>query len=179
MGALIDKLTNWSGGPDACMPMYGHQISDLAVFVANLFMLAYAAEATVRGYEDSESCEYPLLQWLLAQSIMIFVLQIFTPLLLVVPKVPNLLAPIIAGTLFLAQWILLFMGWYWTLSPSSCSSTAPFTWNGAYWILVVYSIAIPLETYWYGTVYMAFMQREKGPLEYGGQPPLTVVTSLA
>ena len=28
-------------------------------------------------------------------------------------------------------------------------------------------------------VYMAFMQREKGPLEYGGQPPLTVVTSLA
>ena len=135
------------GGVNGCIPIYGHQLSDLSVFIANCFMFGYCVESIARG--NSERCEYPLATWLIGQTIIIFLLQICAPLLLVIPKSPNVLAPILAGSLFLSQWIILFAGWSYILSPSNCMSSAPFTYNGSYWILIVYSLAVPLETVWY------------------------------
>ena len=122
-------------------------------------MLGYALEASIRGYHDIEQCEFPVQQWIVAQTSMIFVLQIFTPLLLVVPRASNVLAPTLAAALFLAQWILLLLGWYWILAPSNCPTAAPYVWNGSYWLLVVYSVAIPLESVWYGRIYYSFYSK--------------------
>ena len=122
---------------------YGHQVSDLSVFIANVFMLGYALESTVRGYQEVEVCEYPLNTWMVLQSCLIFVLQIFTPLLLILPKTPNVLAPVLSGVLFLTQIVVLLFGWLWVFSPSNCPTSSPFLWNGAYWLVVVYSV------YWF------------------------------
>jgi hypothetical protein len=137
----------------SCIPMYGHFSSDLSVFIANLFMLGYSIESIALGY--TERCEYPLQSWLIGQAIIIFVLQICSPLLLVIPRTPNVLNPVLASALFLTQWIILFAGWSYILAPSNCVSSAPNTYTGAYWILVVYSVAIPLETVWYIKFYQS------------------------
>lgn len=136
-----------------CIPIYGHQLSDISVFIANLFMFGYCIESLAKGY--TERCEFPVQTWLWGQTIIIFLLQLVAPLLLVVPRNPNVLAPLLASALFLTQWIILFAGWSYVLAPSNCPSSAPFTYEGAYWILVVYSLAVPLETVWY----MKFYQR--------------------
>ena len=158
MGQVLKTLTSLGDPNSKCLSIYGHQVSDLAVFIANVFMLGYAVEATVQGYTAKEQCEYPLDNWIVAQSVMIFILQIFTPLLLVVPRTPNVLAPVFAAALFLAQWVLLFIGWDWILAPSNCPTTAPFLYGGSYWTLVVYSVAVPLETVWYIRMYQRVFQ---------------------
>ena len=145
---------------------YGHQVSDLSVFIANVFMLGYALESTVRGYQEVEVCEYPLNTWMVLESCLIFVLQIFTPLLLILPKTPNVLAPLLSGVLFLTQIVVLLFGWLWVFSPSNCPTSAPFLWNGAYWLVVVYSVAIPLEIVWYCLMYRRFfVQKRYDPIE--------------
>jgi hypothetical protein len=149
-----------SGTDTQCIPMYGHQMSDVAVFIAHIFMLGYGLEQTVLGYQNGESCAKPLSSWLICQCLIIFLLQIFAPLLLVIPRTPSVLAPLIAVVLFVAQWILLFLGWQWTLAPSNCPTSSPYQYEGAYWLLVVYSLAIPLETVWYIKMYRTLFSSE-------------------
>ena len=135
------------------MSMYGHRLSDLSVFIANIFMFGFAVETTIRGYESNEKCELPIFSWMLAQTIMIFILQLCAPLLLIVPRSQRILAPVLAAALFVFQWILLFIGWQVVLSPSNCHVAAPYSYEGAYWLVVVYSLAIPLESIWYIKTY--------------------------
>ena len=138
----------------------------MSVFIANVFMLGYALESTVRGYQEVEVCEYPLNTWMVLQSCLIFVLQIFTPLLLILPKTANVLAPVLSGVLFLTQIVVLLFGWLWVFSPSNCPTSSPFLWNGAYWLVVVYSVAVPLEIVWYCLMYRRFFaQKRYNPID--------------
>ena len=155
MGGVCDKITNWRG-PNRCVPMYGHPASDIAVFVANLFMIGFAIEASLRGVDSNEVCEYPLDSWIAMQCFMMVLLQIIAPLLLIIPEKPNVLSPMMSFALFFAQWIILLIGWVWVFSPSNCSYSAPYLYGGAYWLVVVYTLTIALESVWYGRIYYAF-----------------------
>ena len=155
MGGVCEKITNWRG-PNRCVPMYGHPASDIAVFVANLFMIGFAIEASLRGVDSNEVCEYPLDSWIAMQCFMMVLLQIIAPLLLIIPEKPNVLSPMMSFALFFAQWIILLIGWVWVFSPSNCSYSAPYLYGGAYWLVVVYTLTVALESVWYGRIYYAF-----------------------
>ena len=137
---------------------YKHPASDCAVFIANLFMLGFMVEQLVRGRTLEEECEYPLWAWLIVQVVLVVLLQIMAPLCLVVPKKPHLLSPVLSLSLFLLQWMWLMVGWVWALSPSDCETQAPFNFSGAFWTVIVYSVAVPMEILWYMRIYVAFWQ---------------------
>lgn len=83
------------------------------------------------------------------------------PLLLVLPKKPTLLSPAVALSVFFVQWIWLLAGWVWAFSPSNCEMSAPFLYNSALWTVIVYSIAVPMETMWYIRIYIAVWKGNK------------------
>ena len=101
-------------------------------------------------------CEYPLDSWIAMQCFMMVLLQIIAPLLLIIPEKPNVLSPMMSFALFFAQWIILLIGWVWVFSPSNCSYSAPYLYGGAYWLVVVYTMTIAIESVWYGRIYYAF-----------------------
>ena len=41
MGQVLKVLTSLGDPNSTCLSIYGHQVSDLAVFIANVFMLGY------------------------------------------------------------------------------------------------------------------------------------------
>ena len=127
-----------------------------AVFIANLFMLGFCVEALTRGRSASETCDYPLGTYLIMQIIFVVLLQIMAPLCLVLPKKPHLLSPALSLSMFLLQWLWLLVGWVWVLSPSNCEFEAPYLFSGALWTVIVYSVAVPMETIWYMRIYIAF-----------------------
>eukprot|EP00947_MAST-08B_sp_MAST-8B-sp1_P002193 g2193.t1 len=143
---------------DSAADAYKHPASDCAVFIANLFMLGFMVEQLVRGRTLEEECEYPLWAWLIVQVVLVVLLQIMAPLCLVVPKKPHLLSPVLSLSLFLLQWMWLMVGWVWALSPSDCETQAPFNFSGAFWTVIVYSVAVPMEILWYMRIYVAFWQ---------------------
>ena len=100
--------------------MYGYGFADAAVFVANLFMLAFAIESLVRSDVAGEACEYPLGAFVAVQCLFITVLQLVVPVINAVTEGPrtNRRPPTCALVLHLLQVAWLVMGWYWSLSQS-------------------------------------------------------------
>ena len=87
--------------------------------------------------------------------------QIIAPLCLVLPRKPTLLSPAVALSAFFLQWVWLLAGWVWAYSPSNCEYEAPFLYSGTLWTVIVYSIAVPMETLWYIRIYIAVWKSSK------------------
>jgi len=125
--------------------IYGHPGSDVAIFVVNLFIFTYAIQSLYYGW--NETCEFPLRAWLIAQTVCIFLLQLGTPLLLTINNA--VLAPVICSTLFVFQWVMLFLGYQNVFAPSNCISSSPMLFGACYSVLIVYTLSVPLQTIHY------------------------------
>lgn len=126
-------------------------------------MFGYGVEALIRGTDMSESCEFPLAAFLIVQLVLILAIQIIAPLLLLAYS--SILSPTISLALFFFQWVWLVLGWVWAFGPSSCDDSAPYYFSGAFWITVVYTVVIPLETAWYARIYLAARRARKERLQ--------------
>lgn len=124
-----------------------------AVFVANLFMLGFGLESCIRGVSTEETCEFPLAAFIIVQLALIMIIQVAAPVLLLIYS--SILSPTLAMACFLFQWVWLVLGWVWAFGPSNCESSAPQLYNGGFWLTLVYTVVVPIETAWYARVYMA------------------------
>lgn len=135
------------------------------MFVSNVFMFGFGVEALLRGTDMSERCEYPLAAFLIVQLVLILAIQIIAPLLLLAYS--SILSPAISLALFMFQWVWLVLGWVWAFSPSSCEDSAPYYFGGAFWLTVVYTVVVPLETAWYARIYIMAHKAKKARVQYG------------
>jgi hypothetical protein len=126
-------------------------------------MLGFGVEALARGASAKETCEYPLLAFVAVQIALIVFIQILAPMCLIIPKNPQLMAPALSLTAFAFQWVWLLLGWVWAFSPSNCEFSAPYLYSAVYWLVVAYSITVPLETLWYIRIYYAASQAKRKP----------------
>jgi hypothetical protein len=132
-------------------------------------------EALSRGSAAKESCEFPVATFLGVQLALIIMIQMIAPLCLVLPKKAYVMSPFISLPALFLQWIWLFLGWGWTFAASSCEFDAPYLYTGMYWLVLAYSIAIPLETIWYVRIYYLYFKNlrvlgGKGSVGEAGQP---------
>ena len=121
-------------------------------------MFGFGVEAFSRGSEAKESCQFPLSVFMGVQLGLLVMIQLVAPLCLVFPKRPTVMSPFICLPALLFQWMWLLLGWVWTFSASSCEFDAPYMYTGMYWMVVAYSIAIPLETLWYVRIYYLYFK---------------------
>ena len=132
-----------------------------AVFIANSFLFGFGIEAYARGMGNKETCEYPLGMYVGIQLALIALIQMIAPLCLVLPKKAYVMSPFISLPALLFQWMWLLLGWVWTFSASSCEFDAPYLYTGVYWLVVSYTVAIPLETIWYVRIYYVYFKNYK------------------
>eukprot|EP00753_Platysulcus_tardus_P004663 PLAT12559.1.p2 GENE.PLAT12559.1~~PLAT12559.1.p2 ORF type:complete len:137 (+),score=62.95 PLAT12559.1:148-558(+) len=98
-----------------------------------------------------EYCTAPLLAWIVVQLVLVAVLQFVAPTMLL--TMSSIFSPRIAFTVFASQFLWLLMGWVWVLAPSHCAGDAPYLYSGAFWLLLAYTVAVPMEAYWYHRIY--------------------------
>jgi hypothetical protein len=131
-------------------PVYGWVFADISVFVANLFMLAFAIESLLRSDVAGEACEFPLASFVAVQCCLIVAVQLAAPAIAACAEGSRVARrpPTCTLVMHVLQLGWLAFGWLWTLQDSDCAEQAAYLYFAAWWLTVVYTVVVTLEMAW-------------------------------